>query len=91
MSKKRVLITGGAGYLADFVAAALRQFCQVTLMDRIAPPAADRRADLPFVRADVTAYDQVKAACKDQHLVVHLIALVRQRFGMPTGLHCDVM
>jgi len=91
MSKRRVLITGGAGYLAGFVADALREFCQVTLMDRIAPPDADRRADRPFVRADVTAYDQVKAACKDQHLVVHLIALVRQRFGMPAGLHCDVM
>ena len=40
MSKKRVLITGGAGYLAGFVAAALRPFCQVTLMDRLAPLAS---------------------------------------------------
>ena len=43
------------------------------------------------MQADVTVYDQVKSACKDQDLVVHLIALVRERFGMPAAVHCDVM
>ncbi len=91
MGKKRVLITGGSGYLAGFIATAMRDRCQVTLMDRIAPTASDPRADLPFVQADVTDYDQVNSACQDQDMVVHLIALVRERFGVPAGVHCDVM
>jgi NAD+ dependent glucose-6-phosphate dehydrogenase len=33
----------------------------------------------------------VKEACKDQDLVVHLIALVRERFGVPAAVYCDVM
>ena len=56
-------------------------------MDRVAPPASDLRSDLPFVMADVTDYEQVSAACKDQDRVVHLIALVRERFGMSAGAH----
>ena len=91
MSKRRALITGGAGYLAGFIAAALRESLDVTLMDRVAPPESDPRADLEFVQADVTDYEQVNAACKYQDLVVHLIALVRERFGLPAGVHCDVM
>ena len=91
MSRQRVLITGGTGYLAGCIAAAMRELYDVTLMDRVAPADSDPRADLSFVLADVTDYDQVKAACKDQDLVVHLIALVRERFGLPAGVHCDVM
>ena len=91
MSNRRVLITGGAGYLAGFIVDALRDTCELTLLDRVPPPDSDPRADLPFVKADITCYDQVQAACKGQDLVIHLIALVRDRFGVPADVYCDVM
>ncbi len=91
MGKQRVLLTGGAGYLAGFIAEAMREHNEVTLMDRVAPVASDPRADLTFIQADVTDYGQVNAACEDRDLVVHTIALVRERFGVSAGIHCDVM
>ena len=91
MSKRRVLITGGSGYLAGFVVAALRESCEVTLMDRVRPERDDPRADLAFIEADINDYDEVEAACKGQDVVIHLIALVRERFGAAADVYCDVM
>jgi nucleoside-diphosphate-sugar epimerase len=85
----RVLITGAAGYLAGFVIQRLRSRYALTLMDRVAPKA--ECADLPFLRADITSYDDVARACTGQDAVVHLVALVRERFDKPHGLFADVM
>ncbi|MBM3213387.1 NAD(P)-dependent oxidoreductase [Candidatus Poribacteria bacterium] len=89
MARARVLITGGSGYLAGSIASRLRQSCDLTLMDRVEPPAD--RSDLPFSRGDITSFDDVRAACRDQDAVVHTVALVRERFGKPHGLFADVM
>ncbi|MDP6450224.1 MAG: NAD(P)-dependent oxidoreductase [Lentisphaeria bacterium] len=91
MNKRRVLITGGAGFLAGFIVEALHDQCELTLLDRIAPPDSDPRADLSFLQADVNDYDRVKAACAGQDIVIHLIALVRERFGVAADVYSDVM
>ena len=56
----------------------------VTLTD---PRVSEALAD----SVDFLWYDMEHTTLSPEALVVHLIALVRQRFGMPAGLHCDVM
>lgn len=85
----KVLITGAGGYLAGFVIEQLRLTHDLTLTDRVEPRPAFK--DLPFVRGDITAYPDVERACIGQEAVVHLVALVRERFDKPPGLFADVM
>lgn len=84
-----ILITGASGYLGKSVIRQLRPRYQVTLFDRV-PPGSEF-ADLPFMSGDITAYDDVLSATTAQDAVVHLVALVRERMGMPLGTYCDVM
>jgi len=85
----KILLTGAAGYLAGFVIERLRAQHELTLFDRAAPREAF--ADLPFVRGDISSFDDVNLASAGQEAVVHLVALVRERLGMPHGAYCDVM
>src|SRR5207245_942114 len=78
-----------AGYLGGFVIERLRSQYELTLMDRVEPPLPDR--ELPFLPGDITSYPDVERACAGQDAVVHLVALVRERFDMPLGLFADVM
>lgn len=85
----KVLITGASGYLAKSVIRHLRLDYELTLFDRVLP--SGEFADLPFVQGDITAYEDVEKVTAGQDAVVHLVALVRERIGMPLGLFCDVM
>lgn len=85
----RILITGASGYLAKSVIRQLRSHHELRLFDRV-PPSAEF-ADLPFVKGDITTYDDMEKAAAGQDAVVHLVALVRERMGMPLGAYCDVM
>lgn len=86
MGISKVLITGAAGYQAGFIIERLRERYELTLFDRAEP-----QFDLPFVRGDVTDYADVERACAGQQAVVHLVALVRERFDKPPWLFADVM
>jgi nucleoside-diphosphate-sugar epimerase len=89
MNIRKVLITGAAGYLAGFVIERLRAQYELTLTDRI-----ERRQDIggvPFILGDITSYADVERACAGQDAVVHLAALVRERFDKPHTLFADVM
>jgi nucleoside-diphosphate-sugar epimerase len=90
MNIRRVLILGAAGYLAGFIIERLRAGCDLTLAD-IVEPAGEAAAGLPFLRTDVTAAEEVARACEGQEAVVHLVALVRERFDKPPPLFADVM
>lgn len=85
----KILITGASGYLAGFVIERLRAAHELTLFDRQEPRA--EFAALPFVQGDILEFEKVKAACENHDAVVHLVALVRERFGMPLGAYSDVM
>jgi len=85
----KILLTGASGYLASFVIERLRTNHELTLFDR--QPPRDQFSDLRFVQGDITNFDNVSAACAGQDAVVHLVALVRERHGMPLGAYCDVM
>jgi UDP-glucose 4-epimerase len=88
MKPERILLTGGAGFLSSFVIERLRPRFALTLFDRIAP---SHEVGLPFIQGDVTSYHDIEAACVGQEAVVHTIALVRERFGMPAEAYADVM
>ena len=89
MTIKKILITGAAGYLAGFIIERLWPKYELTLTDRVELP-LDRQ-DLPFVQGDITTYVDIERACEGQDAVVHLVALVRERFDKPLWLFADVM
>jgi nucleoside-diphosphate-sugar epimerase len=86
---KKILITGAAGYLAGFIIDRLHLKYKLTLIDLVKPPPDFE--NLPFVKGDITSYHDVEKACVGQDAVVHLVALVRQRFDKPLGLFADIM
>ncbi len=86
---KRVLITGGSGYLAGVIVERLRERYALTLTDLVDPP--DVRAGIPFVRGDLAQMEDAEAACAGQEAVVHTAALVRGRGEKPLSLFADVM
>ena len=85
----RVLITGAAGYLAGFIIQRLSPEHELTLTAHVGMP--DERRGHDFVKADITNYDAVAAACSGHDAVVHTVALVRERFDKPPSLFADVM
>lgn len=89
MEIKKVLVTGAAGYLAGFVIERLRSKYELTLTDRLEPKLDIK--NFRFVLGDITAYPDVEKACAGQDAVVHLVALVRERFDKPPWLFADVM
>ncbi|MDA1085492.1 MAG: NAD(P)-dependent oxidoreductase [Verrucomicrobia bacterium] len=82
----KILITGAAGYQAGFVIDRLQARHELTFFDRVEPRAPGR-----FIGGDITRFDDVKAACAGQDAVVHLVALVRDRFDKPQDLFADIM
>ena len=47
--------------------------------------------DLPFVQADLMNYEEIEKICEGHDAVIHLVALVRERFDKPAWLFADVM
>lgn len=90
MKIEKVLITGAAGYLAHFVIERLRSKYELTLTDRVAVDRSDV-SGLHFIPGDITCDSDVANACEGQDAVVHLVALVRERFDKPAPMFADVM
>lgn len=89
MAIEKVLITGAAGYLAQFIIERLHSKYQLTLTDIVEPNI--NFDGTTFIKADVTNAYEIEAACAEQDAVVHLVALVRERHGKPLSLFADVM
>jgi nucleoside-diphosphate-sugar epimerase len=71
MSHDNVLITGASGRLGEFVLDEFSDRGSVSVLD-LQPP---HRADVPYVRGDVTDLDTVRAAVSGHDAVVHLAAI----------------
>ena len=84
---KNVLITGGAGGVARYVAAEMRDRYNVTLFDRISPAQvrAPWETDLPFVLGDLTSLaDCMRAITLAQaDAIVHLGAIAHNTERQP--------
>lgn len=89
MAIQKILITGAAGYLAQFIIERLHPKYQLTLSDIVEPKR--EYTGTTFIKADVTNSSNIEAACAEQDAVVHLVALVRERHGKPHSLFADVM
>ena len=82
--RKRVLVTGGAGFIGCHVAGALlSEGYQVRVLDSLIEQVHARGAPLhpvldevELIRADVRDFDRVAASLEDVDLVVHLAAEV---------------
>lgn len=82
----KVLITGGAGFLARHITETLKQKYTLTLFDR-----APMESECSCLAGDITDAEAVLRACAGQDAVVHTVALVRERAGKPAGLFADVV
>lgn len=89
MAIQKILITGAAGYLAQFIIDRLHHDYQLTLSDIVEP--SREYVGTKFIKADVTQLAEMEIACKGQDAVIHLVALVRERHGKPNSLFADVM
>ena len=89
MAIEKILITGAAGYLAQFIISQLHSKYQLTLTDIVE---LDQEHDgTTFIKADVTKLSEIEAASVDHDAVVHLVALVRERHGKPLSIYNEVM
>ncbi len=81
-SKKKVLITGGTGFIGSFVVEKLvRKGAEVTVLDRIAPNKPIKHIDhlkdeVRFITGDCTDMTTALKACKGQEVVMNLAARV---------------
>lgn len=82
----RVLITGGAGFLARHITERLKKEYVLTLFDR-----SPIEAECSFLAGDITDPEVVLRACEKQDAVVHTVALVRGRTGKPAWMYADVV
>jgi nucleoside-diphosphate-sugar epimerase len=72
----RIAITGGSGGVGRaIIELALAQGHAVVSIDRVRPKQADARADLEFVEADITHYDDVEQALRGCDALVHMAAI----------------
>lgn len=82
LSKKRILVTGGAGYIGSVLTPLLLKggyFVKVVdaLILNQKPPAIDPGFNsFEFIKGDLRNYKVLKSALKDIDIVVHLAALV---------------
>ena len=87
MEIRKVLITGGSGYLGRFILQELQTQYELSVFDLV-PPETD---DVTFISGDITQLEEVQSACNGQDAIVHLVALVRGRIDKPLALFADVM
>lgn len=80
---KRILLTGGAGFIASHLIERLAGANELTLLDNLHRNALDHLGRLPdgttFVQGDILQGDTLASAVKGQDLVVHLAAIAGTR------------
>jgi len=80
MSKKNVLVTGGAGFIGSHVVdRLLAENCQVTVLDNFSTGRPQNlshcKDNIEIVEGDITDFNKIQPHFKDKDIVYHLAAL----------------
>jgi dTDP-L-rhamnose 4-epimerase len=83
MAVKKVLVTGGAGFIGSFIVdALLERGYEVTVFDNLEPQVHNGQSpkylnpNAPFISGDIRDYDALKAAVKGAEAIFHQAAMV---------------
>lgn len=91
MKGKRILLTGGAGFIGAAIARRLIEGNQVVIYDNEhrgrLPEDLARHPNLEYIRGDVLDREHLRGAIQDAHYVVHLAAIA----GVDTVLKMPVV
>jgi len=74
----KIICTGGAGRLGQFVARRLAPKCDLTILD-LAPPQDSDLHNVPFVKTDIRNLEALRKTFEGQDAIVHLAAIPNPR------------
>ena len=83
--KKKVLVTGGAGFIGSHLCKLLNNKYKVTVIDNFSQSKKhnlDKSAEI--LKKDICNFDSCIAACKNKDIVFHLAAKVSVRNSIKT-------
>jgi nucleoside-diphosphate-sugar epimerase len=86
----KILITGAAGFLGRHLVAGLAAEHDLTLTDLPSAPGFGI-GDLPWHECDVADFQAVRDLIEGHDAVIHTVALVRGRVGLPIERFVDVV
>lgn len=76
LSKKRITITGGSGFIGRGLIETLSSNFDITIIDRVQPK-LENKTNIEFVQSEITNIQKIKEAIRNGYALIHLAAAVR--------------
>ncbi|MCK5474289.1 MAG: SDR family oxidoreductase [Candidatus Aenigmarchaeota archaeon] len=75
MKNKKIVVTGGAGFIGSNTVIELMKNNQVTVIDNLSTGKLKNIDDIEFIKGDITDINILKNAFKDSDYIIHLAAI----------------